>query len=184
VVKLQTFVCWCIYKIYILRVLTLTYFSRSQRSNFKNIHNVIQLRQLLPISPSTFHLGYIWQEFVSCNLRIMSPSLYWLVTDSWIVCGWIVSLAQTFLHCKTFSSDVAEYRICKATFYSTQRWIGPLFRLKKKCSGWRAALTENHKVKQCKTCKRSVAFSIWLPSKRVIKTYGGDLAARKAWPIS
>jgi hypothetical protein len=97
---------------------------------------------------------------------------YWLVTDSWIVCGWIVSLAQAFLHCKTFSSDVAEYQICEATFYSTQQWIGPLFRLKKK---W-AALTENHKVKQC---KRSFAFSIrcrvnvssrhtvgiWLPEK-------------------
>jgi hypothetical protein len=69
----------------------------------------------------------------------MSPSL--LTSSRFLDCGRIVSLAQAFLHCKTFSSDVAEYRICKATFYSTQQWTEPLFRLKKKCSGWRAALT-------------------------------------------
>jgi hypothetical protein len=44
-----------------------------------------------------------------------------LLTSNRFLDGWIVSLAQAFLHCKTFSSDVAEYRICKATFYSTQQ---------------------------------------------------------------
>jgi hypothetical protein len=90
--------------------------------------------QLLPTSPSTFHIGYIWREFSMSHAiwvaPIMSPSL--LTIDSWIVCGWIVSLAQTFLHCKTFSSDVAKYRICKATFYSTQQWIGPLISTEEK----------------------------------------------------
>jgi hypothetical protein len=95
-------------------VLTLTYFSRSQRTNFKNIHNVIQLRnyclhlhQLFTLDTSDESMSHaIWVA------PIMSLSL---------LTGWIVSLAQTFLHC-----DVAEYRICKATFYSTQQWIGPL----------------------------------------------------------
>jgi hypothetical protein len=80
----------------------------------------------MPTSPSTFHIGYIWREYVSCNLsgtNNVTVTHYWLVTDSWIVCSWIVSLAQTFLHCKTFSSDVAEYRICKETFYSTQHAV-------------------------------------------------------------
>jgi hypothetical protein len=102
------------------------------------------------IFQGSHHIGCIWREYGSCNLSstnnvtVTILTIYIvIVTDFWIVYGWIISLAKTFqfLHCKTFSSDLAEYQICKANFYSTQQWTGPLCWLQKKCSGWRAALT-------------------------------------------
>jgi hypothetical protein len=128
----------------------------------------MHLKRIRLIATWVFTLTHFsfWLHLPISHVSSIAPTMS---VDSWIVCGWVVSLAQAFLCCKTFSSDVAEYRICKATFYSTQQDLYADWRKNAQAEGQH--LPENHKVKQCKTSFTIINIFMSVLTKSTLSPY-------------